>query len=118
MKTQRELLDSILGLSVKTILILLSFFSGLRFANVRQVAALIRVSTNPAVASAENPESRKWAMPSFAAMVAVNKTEWDRAFKARLAASGKRPMVIIFAMARSCRRRYPQRRKNVRSGSP
>jgi hypothetical protein len=30
-----------------------------------------------------------------------------KAFKARLAANGKPPIVIICAMARACRRRHP-----------
>jgi hypothetical protein len=34
------------------------------------------------------------------AMVAVTRTGWGKAFKARLAASGKSPMVIICAMMR------------------
>jgi transposase len=34
------------------------------------------------------------------AMVTVNRTEWGRAFKARLAANGKAPKVIICAMMR------------------
>jgi hypothetical protein len=34
------------------------------------------------------------------AMVAVTRTEWGKAFKARLAANGKPPMVIICAMMR------------------
>ncbi len=34
------------------------------------------------------------------AMVAVIRTEWGKAFKARLAANGKPPMVIICAMMR------------------
>jgi hypothetical protein len=34
------------------------------------------------------------------AMVAVTRTDWGKDFKARLAASGKSPMVIICAMMR------------------
>ena len=34
------------------------------------------------------------------AMVAVNRTEWGREFKARLAGNGKAPKVIICAMMR------------------
>jgi hypothetical protein len=34
------------------------------------------------------------------AMVAANKTEWGRVFKARLTANGKAPKVIIYAMMR------------------
>jgi len=34
------------------------------------------------------------------AMVAVTRTDWGKAFKARLADSGKPPMVIICAMMR------------------
>jgi transposase len=39
LKKQRELLDSIPGLGVKTIPVLLSFFSGKRFRSSRQAAA-------------------------------------------------------------------------------
>jgi transposase len=109
LKKQRELLDSIPGLGVKTIPVLLSFFSGLRFANARQAAAYAgldprqhesgsSVRRKPRISKMGHSFLRKALyMP---AMVAVNRTEWGRAFKARLAASGKMPMVIICAMMR------------------
>jgi transposase len=109
MKKQRELLDSIPGLGVKTIPVLLSFFSGLRFANARQAAAYAgfdprlyesgsSCSQKPRLSKMGHSFLRKALyMP---AMVAVNRTEWGRAFKARLAANGKIPMVIICAMMR------------------
>jgi transposase len=109
LKKQRELLDSIPGLGLKTIPVLLSFFSGLRFATARQAAAYAglaprqhesgsSVRRKPRISKMGHSFLRKALyMP---AMVAVNKTEWGRAFKAWLAASGKIPMVIICAMMR------------------
>jgi len=106
---QRELLDSIPGLGVKTIPVLLSFFSGKRFRSSRQAAAYAgldprqhesgsSVRRKPRISKMGHSFLRKALyMP---AMVAVNRTEWGRAFKARLAASGKPPMVIICAMMR------------------
>jgi transposase len=110
LKKQRELLDSIPGLGTKTIPILLSFFGGtLRFGNARQAAAYAgldprqhqsgtSIHLKPRISKMGHVLLRKALyMP---AMVAANKTEWGRAFKARLTANGKAPKVIICAMMR------------------
>jgi transposase len=110
LKKQRNLLDSVPGLGPKTIPVLLSFFGGaLRFGNARQAAAYagldpkqhesgssIRLKTR--LSKMGHVLLRKALyMP---AMVAVNRTGWGRAFKARLSANGKAPKVIICAMMR------------------
>lgn len=109
LKKQRELLNSVPGLGVKTIPVLLSFFSGKRFSNPRQAAAYAgldprqhesgsSVRRKPRISKMGHAFLRKTLyMP---AMVAVSRTEWGKAFKARLAANGKPPMVIICAMMR------------------
>jgi transposase len=110
LKKQRNLLDSVPGLGPKTIPVILSFFGGaLRFGNARQAAAYagldpkqhesgssIRLKTR--LSKMGHVLLRKALyMP---AMVAVNRTEWGRAFNARLASNGKAPKVIICAMMR------------------
>jgi transposase len=110
LKKQRKLLDSVPGLGVKTIPVLLSFFGGeSRFNNARQAAAYAgldprqhesgsSVYQKPRLSKMGHALLRKSLyMP---AMVAVNRTEWGREFKARLAANGKAPKVIICAMMR------------------
>ena len=110
LKKQRELLSSIPGLGVKTVPILLSFFGGeLRFTNARQAAAYAgldprqyesgsSIYRKPRLSKMGHVLLRKSLyMP---AMVAINRTEWGRKFKARLAANGKAPKVIICAMMR------------------
>ena len=109
LKKQRELLDSVPGLGAKTIPVLLSFFSGKHFRSTRQAAAYAgldprqhesggSVRRKPKISKMGHSFLRKALyMP---AMVAVTRTEWGKAFKARLAANGKPPMVIICAMMR------------------
>ncbi len=109
LKKQRELLDSVPGLGVKTIPVLLSFFSGKRFSSSRQAAAYAGLDPRrhesgsslrrkPRISKMGHSFLRKVLyMP---AMVAVTRTEWGKAFKARLAAKGKPPLVIICAMMR------------------
>jgi len=109
LKKQRELLDSIPGLGAKTIPVLLSFFSGKCFNNPRQAAAYAgldprqhesgsSVRRKPRISKMGHAFLRKTLyMP---AMVAVSRTSWGKAFKARLVANGKPPMVIICAMMR------------------
>ncbi len=109
LKKQRELLDSVPGLGVKTISVLLYFFSGKRFSNPRQAAAYAgldprrhesggSVRRKPRISKMGHAFLRKTlCMP---AMVAVSRTSWGKAFKARLAAKEKPPMVIICAMMR------------------
>ncbi|MGR0481614.1 MAG: IS110 family transposase [Candidatus Electronema sp. V4] len=110
LKKQRELLDSVPGLGVKIIPVLLSFFSGKRFSSPRQAAAYAgldprqhesgsSVRRKPRISKMGHAFLRKTLyMP---AMVAVTRTDWGKAFRARLAASGKPPMVIICAMIRT-----------------
>ena len=88
LKKQRELLDSIPGLGVKTIPVLLSFFSGLRFTTARQAAAYAgidprqhesgsSVRRKPRISRMGHAFLRKTLyMP---AMVAVSRTEWGKA---------------------------------------
>ncbi|CAK8714845.1 Transposase IS116/IS110/IS902 family protein [Candidatus Electrothrix laxa] len=110
LKQQRELLDTVPGLGLKTIPVLLSFFGGvLHFGNARQAAAYAgldprqhesgsSIYRKPRLSKMGHVLLRKSLyMP---AMVAVNRTEWGREFKARLAANGKAPKVIICAMMR------------------
>ncbi len=80
-----------------------------RFSNPRQAAAYAgldprqhesgsSVRRKPRISKMGHAFLRKnLYMP---AMVAVSRTEWGKAFKARLAAKGKPPMVIICAMMR------------------
>ena len=110
LKKQRELLDSVPGLGVKTVPLLLSFFGGpQRFSNTRQAAAYAgldprqhqsgsSIRKKPRISKTGHSLLRKALyMP---AMVAVNRTEWGKTFKARLDAAGKAPKVIICAMMR------------------
>ena len=110
LKKQRNLLDSVPGLGLKTIPVLLSFFGGaLRFGNARQAAAYAgldprqhqsgtSIRLKPRLSKMGHVLLRKALyMP---AMVAVNRTEWGRLFKARLSSNGKAPKVIICAMMR------------------
>ena len=110
LEKQRGLLGSIPGLGLKTIPVLLSFFGGaLRFGSARQAAAYAgldpkqhesgsSICRKPRLSKMGHVLLRKALyMP---AMVAVNRTEWGRAFKARLSANGKAPKVIICAMMR------------------
>jgi len=110
LKKQRELLDSVPGLGVKTVPLLLSFFGGpQRFSNTRQAAAYAgldprqhqsgsSIRKKPRISKMGHSLLRKALyMP---AMVTVNRTEWGKAFKARLADAGKAPKVIICAMMR------------------
>ncbi|MDD2770308.1 MAG: transposase [Methylococcus sp.] len=110
LKNQRALLHSIPGLGDKTIPILLAFYGGpLRFDNARQAAAFAgldprhhesgsSVRGKPRLSKVGHALLRKASyMP---AMVATTKTAWGRAFKDRLAAAGKPPMLILGAMMR------------------
>jgi transposase len=110
LKDQRDLLDSIPGLGDKTIPVLLSYYGGPpRFAKAKAAAAFAgldprqhesgsSVRGKPRLSKVGHSLLRKALyMP---AMVAVNRTAWGRAFRDRLAASGKPPMVILGAMMR------------------
>jgi transposase len=110
LKEQRDLLDSIPGLGDKTIPVLLSYYGGpLRFHRAREAAAFAgldpcqhesgtSVRGRPRLSKVGHTLLRKALyMP---AMVAVHRTAWGRAFRDRLAAAGKPPMVILGAMMR------------------
>lgn len=110
LKGQRELLDSIPGLGDKTIPVLLSYYGGpLRFDKAREAAAFAgldprqhksgsSVCGKPRLSKVGHAFLRKTMyMP---AMVATTRTAWGRAFRDRLAAAGKPPMVILGAMMR------------------
>lgn len=110
LKEQRDLLDSIPGLGDKTIPVLLSYYGGpLRFHKAREAAAFAgldpcqhesgtSVRGRPRLSKVGHTLLRKALyMP---AMVAVHRTAWGRAFRDRLAAAGKPPMVILGAMMR------------------
>ncbi|MFH0343558.1 MAG: IS110 family transposase [Chromatiales bacterium] len=110
LKGQRELLASVPGLGEKTIPVLLSYYGGPpRFDTARQAAAFAgldprqqesgsSVKGKPRLSKVGHALLRKALyMP---AMVATTKTAWGRAFRDRLAAAGKPPMVILGAMMR------------------
>lgn len=110
LKEQRALLDSIPGLGDKTIPVLLSYYGGPpRFDKAKAAAAFAgldprqhesgsSVKGKPRLSKIGHAALRKALyMP---AMVAITRTAWGRAFRDRLAASGKPPMVIIGAMMR------------------
>lgn len=110
LRQQHELLGSIPGLGDKTIPILLSYYGGvLRFDNARQAAAFAgldprlresgsSVKCKPRLSKIGHALLRKALyMP---AVVAISRTAWGRAFKIRLACSGKPTMVILGAMMR------------------
>jgi len=110
LKEQRDLLDSIPGLGEQTIPVLLSYYGGPpRFERARAAAAFAgldprqhtsgsSVQARPRLSKVGHALLRKALyMP---AMVAITRTAWGRAFKDRLAAAGKPPMVIIGAMMR------------------
>jgi transposase len=110
LKQQRELLDSIPGLGEKTIPVLLAYYGGeLRFTTAKEAAAFAgldprqhesgsSVRGKPRLSKVGHSALRRALyMP---AMVAITKTAWGRAFRDRLKAAGKCPMVILGAMMR------------------
>jgi transposase len=110
LKQQRELLDSVPGLGDKTIPVLLAYYGGeLRFTTAKEAAAFAgldpcqresgtSVRGKPRLSKVGHSALRKALyMP---AMVTITKTAWGRAFRDRLKAAGKTPMVIIGAMMR------------------
>lgn len=110
MKDKKALLDSIPGLGVRTIAILLAFLGDPgRFGNSRQAAAFAgldprrhesgsSVKGKPRLSKVGHAFLRKALyMP---ALVALYKTGWGRRFRDRLAASGKPAKLIIGAMMR------------------
>ncbi len=110
LKNQGSLLASIPGLGDKTIPILLAYYGGpLRFTKAKQAAAFAgldprqhesgsSVRGKPRLSKVGHTFLRKALyMP---AMVATTRTAWGRAFKERLDAAGKPPMLILGAMMR------------------
>jgi len=110
LKAQRDLLDSIPGLGEKTIPTLLAYYGGVaRFTRAKEAAAFAgldprqhesgsSVRGKPRLSKIGHGALRRALyMP---AMVAITKTGWGRAFRDRLRAAGKAPMVIIGAMMR------------------
>lgn len=110
LKAQRELLDSVPGLGEKTIPALLSHYGGgQRFDKAKAAAAFAgldprerqsgtSVRGKPRLSKVGHASLRRALyMP---AMVAITKTAWGRAFRDRLVANGKPPMVILGAMMR------------------
>lgn len=107
---KRRLLDSVPGLGERTIAILLAFFAQTsRFDNARQAAAFAgldprqhdsgsSVHAKPRMSKVGHAFLRKALyMP---AMVTLYRTTWGKLFRARLAAAGKPPKLIIGAMMR------------------
>lgn len=110
LREQRDLLDSIPGLGEKTIPVLLSYYGGpLRFDKAKEAAAFAgldprqhesgsSVRGKPRLSKVGHALLRKALyMP---AMVATTRTAWGCAFRDRLAANGKAPLVILGAMMR------------------
>jgi transposase len=110
LREQYALLDSVPGLGEKTIPALLSHYGGEpRFGQARAAVAYAGLDPRqresgsslhgrPRLSKIGHASLRKALyMP---AMVAMTKTAWGRAFRDRLAANGKPPMVIIGAMMR------------------
>ncbi len=110
LKEQRALLDSVPGLGDKTIAVLLSYYGGApRFNKAREAVAFAgldprqhesgsSVRGKPRLSKVGHaPLRRALYMP---AMVATTRTVWGRAFRDRLAAAGKPPMLILGAMMR------------------
>lgn len=110
LKEQRALLDSVPGLGDKTIPVLLSYYGGApRFDNAREAVAFAgldprqhesgsSVRGKPRLSKVGHaPLRRALYIP---AMVATTRTVWGRAFRDRLTAAGKPPMLILGAMMR------------------
>lgn len=110
LKAKRDLLDSIPGLGERTIAILLAYYGDLqRFGNARQAVAFAGLDPrqHESGSSVHAPARLSKMGDAFLrkslympAMVALYKTQWGKAFRARLTASGKPAKVIIGAMMR------------------
>lgn len=110
LKDKQALLSSIPGIGERTIAVLLAFYANVeRFGNARQAVAFAgldprqhesgtSVHGKPRLSKIGHAFLRKALyMP---AMVTLYKTAWGKRFRARLAASGKPPKLIIGAMMR------------------
>ena len=110
LKQQRNLLDSIPGLGERTIASLLAYYADTsRFANSRQAAAFAGLDPRHHESGSSVKGKARLSKVGHAflrkalympAMVTLYKTAWGKQFKARLAASGKPPKLIIGAMMR------------------
>lgn len=110
LRGKRELLDSIPGLGKRSIATLLSYgIDGERFAQARQFVAF--AGLNPSLRESGSsvrgrPRLSKMGHAALRralympAMVALHRTAWGKRFGQRLAAKGKKPMLIIGAMMR------------------
>lgn len=110
LKDKQKLLDSIPGLGERTIAILLSYYADTeRFTSVKKAIAFAGLDPRHYESGTSVHARTKMSkightfirkalyMP---AMVTLYKTTWGKAFRQRLASSGKPPMVIIGAMMR------------------
>lgn len=110
LKGKRDLLDSIPGLGERTIATLLAFYaSPQRFDNSRQAAAFAGLDPRQHESGSSVRGKVRLSKIGHAflrkalympAMVTLYRTDWGRRFRARLAAAGKPPMLIIGAMMR------------------
>lgn len=110
LKDKQKLLDSIPGLGERTIAVLLSFYADTeRFKSVKQAIAF--AGLDPRHYESGSSVRGKTRMSKVGhtfirkalympAMVTLYRTTWGKAFRQRLAASGKPPMLIIGAMMR------------------
>jgi transposase len=110
LKGKRDLLDSIPGLGKATIPVLLAFLAGPNlFRTSRQAAAFAGLDPRQHLSGSSVQKKTRFSKVGHAflrkalympAMVTLSKTKWGAAFRDRLAASGKVPMVILGAMMR------------------
>lgn len=110
LKEQYALLDSVPGLGEKTIPALLSHYGGeTRFGKARAAVAYAGLDPRQHESGSSVRGKTRLSKVGHAslrkalympAMVAMTRTEWGRAFRDRLAANGKSPMVIIGALMR------------------
>lgn len=110
LREKRDLLDSIPGIGERTQAVMLAYFgSAQQFDNARKAVAFVgldprqhesgsSVKGKPRMSKVGHAFVRKALyMP---AMAALNRTEWGKRFKERLANAGKPPKLIIGAMMR------------------
>ncbi|MBX9901346.1 MAG: IS110 family transposase [Burkholderiaceae bacterium] len=110
LKIKEGLLNSIPGIGERTIAMLLSYYANAeRFANARKAVAFAGLDPRQHESgSSVKGKSRMSKVGHNAirkglympAIVALYKTAWGKHFRARLAANGKPPMLIIGAMMR------------------
>ena len=110
MRGRRDLLDSIPGLGVRTIALLLAYIGAqCRFGNARQFVAF--AGLNPKLHESGSSVHRKPKLSKIGhsalrrglympAMVTLYRTAWGQRFRERLEQAGKPAMLIIGAMMR------------------